>query len=124
MGKIYHDTHTLLSYKLPALHSHLTHVQQLPPVTYLEPLLATLFTFRVPIDTVSRMWDVYVFEGDTFLGRAAVGMLTVLEKDLYGSREEILSDLGWNAVEKGEWKLKMDEDSVMNIIRGAGKIDD
>lgn len=89
----------------------------IPPMAYLEPMFLTLFTLHCPVDIASRIWDVYCFEGDSFLVRTAVAVLTVLESKLYGSRDEILDVLGWGAP---VWELGK-EDEFMDIVRSAGK---
>jgi hypothetical protein len=73
------------------------------------------------MDIASRIWDVYVFEGDKALVRAAVGTLAKLEGRLYGSREEILAVLG-SAV-NGQWDLGP-EDEFIQLVRDMGKVDE
>lgn len=80
-------------------------------------MFLTLFALHCPVDITSRIWDVYSFEGDSFLVRTAVGILTVLESKLYGSRNEVLDILGWNA---GLFPLGSDDD-FMAVVRSAGK---
>src|SRR5690606_16451669 len=124
ISKMYSETVKILNYQLPAHHTHLHHVLQLPPQSFLEPLMSSLFTFRMSIDAAARLWDVYVFEGDTFLPRAAIGIITCLERGLYGNREEVLKVLGWAGAERGNWVLGKDEDFVMQTVRGAGKLEE
>lgn len=87
-------------------------------------MFTTLFSLHVPIDIVSRLWDVYAFEGDPFLIRTAVAVMTVLEGRLYGTKEEVMELLGWSAVcnEKREWRLGT-EDDFMVKVRSAGKVE-
>lgn len=84
---------------------------------YLEPMFMTCFALHAPPDLANRMWDVYAFEGDGFLVRAAIGVLMVLESRLYGSRDEVVGMLGWGAK---QWKLG-EEEEFMKIVRAAGK---
>jgi len=115
---------TTLKYKLPALHEHLTSEKlNLAPSDWLEPLLSTLFTRNLDPDTASRIWDVYIFENDKILIRAVVGLLSRLESKLYGSKEEVLSVLGWEANTE-VWKSIGTEDEVMKAVREAGKMSD
>ncbi|GME28365.1 TBC domain-containing protein [Neofusicoccum parvum] len=109
-----------LHYKIPKLHYHLTETISLEPEEFLDPLFRTMFCHGAGLDIASRIWDVYVFEGDKSLVRAAVGVLDALEGRLYGSKEEVLDLLGWSA--KKEWEVK-DEDSFMRGVRNAGKVD-
>jgi len=92
-------------------------------------MLSTLFALHVPLDIVSRLWDVFAFEGDAFIIRAAIAVLIVLEGRLYGTKDEVVSLLGWNGGEGGagsgivvarEWRLG-NEDDFMLKVRGAGK---
>jgi hypothetical protein len=73
------------------------------------------------MDIASRIWDVYAFEGDKALVRAAVGVLARLEGRLYGNKQEILDVLGSSA--SGAWDLGP-EDEFMAIVREMGKVDD
>lgn len=105
----------VLNTKLPSLHEHFQAVH-LAPHTYLEPLLTTWFTRQLSLDVVSRVWDVYIFEGDGFLLRTALGILSVLEHRLYGTSEEIVHEL-LNAgfLDVGQ------EDAFMKSVRAALK---
>lgn len=89
----------------------------LPPPAYLEAMFSTLFSLHIPLDITSRIWDVYAFEGDAFLVRTAIGVLTALESRLYGSRDEVVALLGWRA---GVWGLGK-EDDFLAVVRDAGK---
>jgi hypothetical protein len=72
------------------------------------------------MDIASRIWDIYVFEGDKALVRAAVGVLAKLEGRLYGNKREILDVLGSEA--GGAWDLGP-EDEFMALVREMGKED-
>ena len=112
-------TLSLLATKLPALHDHLVTTLQLHPSQILDPIFQTLFVKGCGADVASRIWDVYVFEGDKVLVRAAVGVLTRLEGRLWGDREEVLAELGWE--NSGVWRLG-GEEVVMRAVREAGKV--
>ncbi|KAK6538123.1 hypothetical protein TWF694_011005 [Orbilia ellipsospora] len=122
---IYNAFLRAFQYKLPSLYQHIHVKLQLPPPLYLEAMFTTLFTLHVPIDIVSRLWDVYAFEGDAFLVRTAVAVLTILEGRLYGTKEEVMALLGWEGrgcMDKGEWRLGK-EDEFMGKVRSAGKVE-
>lgn len=112
-----------LEYKIPNLHAHLTlPTLALHPSEYLDRMFQSLFcSQKFGMDIASRIWDIYVFEGDKALVRAAVGTLAKLEGRLYGSREEILDVLG-SAVH-GRWELGP-EDEFVQLVRDIGKVDD
>ncbi|KAL7274845.1 hypothetical protein RUND412_002229 [Rhizina undulata] len=117
MSRVYNLFLKAFKYKLPSLHQHINQTLRLPPSAYLEPMFLTLFSLHCPLDLTARIWDVYSFEGDSFLVRTAVGVLTVLESRLYGNREEVLKVLGWGAP---KWELGT-EDVFMQVVRDAGK---
>ena len=108
-----------LAYKFPLLHEHLTSTLAIPPAAFLEPLFSTLMTRALSLDVVARVWDVYVFEGDGFLVRAAVAALGQLEPRLRGSSAEVLGLLGWGA-DQGVWDVGSEEE-FMTAVRSAGK---
>lgn len=131
MAFLVHDTNAMhrahdlvlrtLAYKLPRLHAHLTKTLALAPEQFLDPLFRTLFCCRgAGLDIASRIWDVYVFEGDKALVRAAVGTLDALEGRLYGEKQEVLELLGWRMSDS--WAIA-DEDAFMRGVRNAGKVD-
>ena len=57
------------------------------PAEYLDPILRSLFATQAPVDVAARIWDIFLFEGDTQLLKICIGALEVLETALYGSRE-------------------------------------
>ncbi|KAF3930869.1 Drainin [Dactylella cylindrospora] len=110
---IYNAFLRAFQYKLPSLYQHLHIKLQLPPPLYLEAMFTSLFSLHVPIDIATRLWDVYAFEGDAFLIRTAVAVLTVLEGRLYGSKEEVVALLGWEGAgcrDKSEWRLGKEDE--------------
>ena len=118
LSQAYDLTLRALQYRFPDLHKRLTCTLQIPHTAYLEPMFRTLFTKNLPLDLVSRVWDVYVFEGDGFLIRTAVAILGKLEGQLYGSRAEVLQKIGWEAT--STWEVG-GEDEFMLAVRSAGK---
>lgn len=117
ISRVYNLFLKAFQYKLPSLYQHIVVILQLQPAEYLEAMFLTLFSLHAPLEVVCRIWDVYGFEGDAFLVRAAVGVLMAMESRLYGSREEVLRILGWG---KGRWEVSGD-DAFMDVIRAAGK---
>ncbi|RPA84999.1 RabGAP/TBC, partial [Ascobolus immersus RN42] len=95
LAKIYHETAELLRYKYGRLHTHLTKTLGLQNEAWLEPLMSSCLTRRLPVEVQERLWDVLVFEGGAFLVRATVGVVGMLEGRLYGGREEVEGGLGW-----------------------------
>lgn len=111
-----------LRYKFPQLHAHLTNpALALHPDEFLDPLFRCLFAYHLPTHQhVCRLWDIFVFEGDRALIRAAVAVLGRLESQLYGSKEEILDLVSWRF--EGRWDVGGEEDFV-KAVREAGKVD-
>lgn len=113
--------------KSTTLYDHLTKtLQHVEPELYLGNIFTSLFTCQLAIDEAARLWDVYVFEGDTMLIRAAVTVLLNREMDLLGSKtaEEIKAvmlrtNTGSTSVRAiGELGA---EDRFMQSIREAGR---
>jgi hypothetical protein len=121
MQRTYDNTLQTLKYKFAKLHDHLTNpALGLKPEEFLDPIFRCLFSYNLPPEHVSRIWDVFAFEGDKALIRAAVAILGRLESKLYGGREEILELIGWQ--NERRWDLGS-EDEFMSAVREAGKVD-
>ncbi|KAM3414560.1 hypothetical protein BST61_g9719 [Cercospora zeina] len=121
MGRAYELTLQTLKYKYARLHDHLTSPQlDIKPEEFLDPIYRCLFAYNLSAEHVSRIWDIYVFEGDRALVRAAVAVLAQLESKLYGSREDILQLIGWMNLER--WPVAA-EDGFIEAMREAGKVD-
>lgn len=121
MKSTYECVLSTLNYKFTKLYAHLTSPAiGLRPEEYLDPMFRCLFAYHLPFDCVSRVWDIFVFEGDKALVRVAVGILGKLEGKLYGSREEILDVIGWCS--EGMFDIGSEEEFVKGI-RDAGKVE-
>jgi hypothetical protein len=121
MARAYDLVLSTLKYKSPKLHDHLTAAATgLSAEDYLDPIFRCLFTYNIGLEHAARIWDVYVFEGDKVLTRAAVAVLCKLEPKLYGQREEILDVISWRNERK--WDVGS-EDEFMKAVRDAGKVE-
>jgi len=60
---------------------------------HLCPRVLTLFAKSLPIDIASRLWDVYLLEGDSFLFRAAIGLLKMLQPNIVGREMDAIMKL-------------------------------
>ena len=113
-----------VAHKSQHLHDHLTRtVEDLAPETYLHGLFLSLFTGHLAIDEAARLWDVYVFEGDALLVRAAVAVLLSREMDLLGSKtaeevQTVMMRTNTSMRTVGEIGA---EDRFIKAIREAGK---
>jgi hypothetical protein len=63
------------------------------PSLFLRDWLTTLFTQHLGLESVTRVWDIYVLEGDQFLYRLALALLQILEARLFNPDHEELTEL-------------------------------
>ena len=66
---------------------------QVSPASYLPEWIAPVFLDHLPLEACARIWDVLVLEGDSFLFRAALGILASLESRLFFPDRAELLDL-------------------------------
>jgi hypothetical protein len=115
-----------LSQKSPILHEHLTHLPDPDPDLYLNDVFTGLFTRHLALDAATRLWDVYVFEGDALLVRAGVALLLQKEMALLGTKSiaEVRTALG-TAPGGGNSPRVVggsdEEERWMKAVREAGK---
>ncbi|ODQ55244.1 hypothetical protein SAICODRAFT_88323 [Saitoella complicata NRRL Y-17804] len=107
----------MLLERLPQLHFHLHKKLGLVVADYFDPVAMPLFSAHLPVDTASRLVDIYCFEGDGFLLRSFIACLVALEDRLYGDRDEVANVLGWQAA---QWNLRKTDNQFLSIIRGVG----
>ncbi|KAK0953375.1 hypothetical protein LTR91_023873 [Friedmanniomyces endolithicus] len=111
MAAVYERVLGGLKSRCEGLHAHLSSpTMDLKAEEYLDPIFRCLFAYNLPAGHVSRLWDVYVFEGDEVLIRAAVAVLGRLEGKLYGGKEEVLDLLSWR--NRGRWEVGGEEEFV------------
>ncbi|KAG6841774.1 hypothetical protein C0991_007103 [Blastosporella zonata] len=93
---------TLLADGMPKIYFNFKQHQILPSA-YLNDWLLPLFLDHLPFEACARIWDVLLLEGDSFLYRAALGILGVLEPRLFfPDRNELMQLL------KGENKAALE----------------
>ncbi|CRK22530.1 hypothetical protein BN1723_012688 [Verticillium longisporum] len=116
-----------LQVKSPGLHEHLTRdVPDADPEVYLNTIFTGLGTSHLAMDECARLWDVYVFEGDALLVRAATAMLLRQEMALLGTRDgdEVRKLVESGPTKNGKVALaggSGDEEGWMRWLREAGK---
>ncbi|KAM0353195.1 hypothetical protein HYE67_004012 [Fusarium culmorum] len=116
-----------LSLKSAPLHAHLT--KKIPTAELeqsLSGILTAVFTQHLAIDEAARLWDVYVFEGDALLIRAAVALLLSREMTLLGAKtaEEVKTILNERNAKVSSARVAGEvgaEDKFMMSVREAGK---
>jgi len=119
-----------LKTKSAGLHDHLTRViPEAEPDDYLGSVFTALFTCSLTIDEAARLWDVYVFEGDAVIVRAAIALLMQEELAIVGCGSvgqvrELLSGGGGSSNSKRQKKAVGEvgaEDRWMKGVREAGR---
>ena len=105
----------MLYNNLDSLHAYFTDKLRLHPSAYLDKMLRSLFAMYMPLELLTRVWDIYAFEGDIILLRAAVAVLWQLEPKLYVEKEEVLRTLT-----AGQWDLGKEDVFIkkLGMIRG------
>ncbi|KAF6809360.1 tbc1 domain family member 12 [Colletotrichum sojae] len=116
-----------LGAKSSQLHEHLTKdISQDNADFYLGNFFMGLGTSHLAMDEAARLWDVYVFEGDAVLVRAAVAMLMRHEMALLGIKSpgEAKKYIEGGANKDGRKAVVGDEgaeDRWMKLVRESGK---
>ncbi|KAJ7786470.1 rab-GTPase-TBC domain-containing protein [Mycena metata] len=93
---------TLLADGMPKIYFNFKQ-HQISPAAYLPDWLLPLFLDHLPFEACARIWDVLLLEGDSFLYRASLGILAVLEPRLFFPDRTELLELLW-----GENKAALD----------------
>ncbi|CCH45929.1 TBC1 domain protein [Wickerhamomyces ciferrii] len=112
--------------KNPQLYHHFQLSLKLTPWEYLEPLIKPIFSNHLPIEIVSSILDIYIFEGDSILWRCVLGLFNKIGYKLYGNKDEVLEVIGWDALQKlnkgknNQWFRYLDvgdDYEFINIVR-------
>lgn len=81
----------------------------------MDVVLRSLFTQSLNLDCVTRLWDVWVFEGDQVLIRGLVAMLGMMQSRLMDARD---SESAIHVMKEG---LNTTDESWMEGLKTAGK---
>ena len=81
MNAYYKTYEEFFKENLPKLHKHFNE-HKLSPDLYLVDYIYTLFSRSLPLDIASRVWDLFLRDGDQFIFRAALGILSMYYEDL------------------------------------------
>ncbi|XP_074103810.1 TBC1 domain family member 12 [Cotesia typhae] len=81
INKYWNIFNELLSRNLSCLHKHFLEIN-LTPDFYLLDWLFTIYAKALPLDVTSRIWDVFVRDGDEFLFKTAIGILMLFKNEL------------------------------------------
>jgi len=80
LNKCYVILEALLQKYIPDLFAHLRK-NHVPPSVYADAWFLTLYLVRLPVGTVSRVWDCFIAEGWLFIFRVAMAIMQ-LSKDV------------------------------------------
>ena len=76
MQAYYNAYNEVFLFNLPKLYSHFLK-SGLTPDLYLLDWIYTIFSKAMPLDVACRVWDLFLRDGDEFLFRTALGMISV-----------------------------------------------
>lgn len=110
-----------LATKSPQLHKHIGEHDTIGSEfdSRLAEVITSLFTRHLSLDDCTRLWDAYVFEGDSILIHAAAALLLEKEIPLLGAQ----SAAEFQSVLEGEGKINLqnqDEDAFVRRVRDMG----
>ncbi|QRV80222.1 TBC1 domain family member 14 [Ceratobasidium sp. AG-Ba] len=84
---------TLLADGLPKVFFNFKQ-HQITPAQYLPDWILPIFLHHLPFEACARIWDVIILEGDSFLYRAALAIIAVIEPRLFfPDRNELMEVL-------------------------------
>ncbi|KAG8732195.1 hypothetical protein FRC11_000081 [Ceratobasidium sp. 423] len=84
---------TLLADGLPKVFFNFKQ-HQISPSQYLPDWILPMFLHHLPFEACARIWDVIILEGDSFLYRAALAIIAVIESRLFfPDRKELMEVL-------------------------------
>lgn len=117
LSKIYTLLVSRVASSLPRLSLHLNQICgfNANPGSLVDEVLRSLFTQSLNLDCVTRLWDVWVFEGDQVLIRGLVAMLGMMESRLMDAKD------GEAAIRVMKEGLNTTEESWMEGLKTAGK---
>ena len=81
MNRFFRVHQILFEYNLPKLYRHFAE-QKVKPDLYLIEWIFTLFSKSLPLDVMSRVWDVFFRDKEEFLFKTALGILRMYKDRL------------------------------------------
>ena len=81
MNRFFRVHQVLLEYNIPKLYRHFD-AQKVKPDLYLIEWIFTLFSKSLPLDVMSRVWDVFFRDKEEFLFKTALGILNLYKEQL------------------------------------------
>lgn len=108
---------TLLADYMPRVYANFS-AQVVRPSLYLFPWLSTLYTAFLPLDLATRIFDVFLLEGDSFVFRVAIVLLQILEPRLFNPNLDELSAV-FEGTDKGAVGVVRREKGLLTANGGA-----
>jgi hypothetical protein len=109
-----------LAAKSPQLHKHLGDSTISPSFDMcLNDIFMALFTRHLSLDDCTRLWDVYVFQGDGVLIHAAVAVL--LEREMALLSTQSAAELQDVLEDYSKFIVKGEDDLFIRRVRDIGK---
>jgi Rab-GTPase-TBC domain len=99
--------------EMPTLHAHFK-LHAVEPEMYMINWVMSLYCGALPLDLVSRIWDVYVLDGDVAIFRAALGLLKLLMPRLLSMNFEGIAYLLSHIPAQ-----EIDGDALLRAVRGV-----
>jgi hypothetical protein len=81
MNRYFRVHQILLQHNIPKLYEHFEE-QKVKPDLYLIEWIFTLFSKSLPLDVMSRVWDVFFRDKEQFLFKASLGILNLYKDTL------------------------------------------
>ena len=89
MEQHYSNFSQQLTSHLPQLASHFSNLG-LRPDLYLLDWMMTLYSKCCPLDVTCRVWDMIIRDGETFLTKTALGILSLYQDSLLAETDFVL----------------------------------
>lgn len=93
------------------------------PSLYLHPWLTSMFVQFLPLDLSTRLFDVFLLEGDAFVFRVAIVLLQILEPRLFNPVQSELDDV-FRGKDRGAIAVVRRERSGSILLGGGGETED
>lgn len=114
--RIYLSVHDrFLRDEMPTLSAHFKQ-HNVEADLYMINWVMSLYCGALPLDIVSRIWDVYMLDGDVAIFRAALGILKLLQPKLLGMHFEEMAFLLSHLPEE------IEQDALLRCIRGVRSV--
>jgi len=109
MYKYTNTADALIATLLPKIHKHFQELQ-IEPEQYLVDWFMTIFLKSLPIDIASRVWDLYLLEGEIFLFKVALALLKMYSHPFETYPKEMCQNL------LNQFPTDLDEEELFDTI--------